>query len=86
MTKYKKIKKKIDSINDKTSDKDIFEILDTILKDDDLKQVSGIYKSSFPKNAMTYFKSHNRFSDKYRVGVINTLNVYSANLVNSRLV
>ena len=86
MSKYKKVKHKIDHIKDDTTDKDLYDILDTILGDDDLKQVSGIFKNSFAEQTLDYFKKYNRLTDKQREGLIKTLEVYSDNLERARLV
>ena len=86
MSKYKRIKHKIGHIKDNTSDKELYGILDKILGDSDLKQVSGIFKNSFAEQTRDYFKKYNRFTDRQREALIKTLEVYSDNLVRSRLV
>ena len=86
MSKYKKIEKRIKHISDSTSDKELYGILKSILDDDDLNGVSGIRKNFFAKQTKEYFEKYNRFTDKQRQAIINTLEVYKDNLKRAELV
>lgn len=81
MTKFKKVHDEIKAITATTTDKVIYNILVLITGDAELKKISGIEKNSFISQAKAHYLANgNKFSDKYRAGVIKTLNVYADNI------
>jgi len=86
MSKYKKVQREIKHLKDTSPDSELYKILNQILKDDDLKEVSGIAKNFFATQTRDYFKKYNRFTDKQRQAIMNTLDVYKDNLNRAGLV
>ncbi len=85
MGKFKKVHDQIRAITSKTTDEVIYKILVLITGNNELLKISGIEKSPFFNQAKEYYLANgNRFSDKYRAGVIRTLNVYADNIVSAR--
>ena len=80
MSKYKNVHDSIRKLNDKTTNKKLYEIILLITEENDLKKISGIYKDVFMTQARDYFIRYKRFTDKQRKGIFRTLEVYADNI------